>query len=178
MVNVEIMPDSEAGPDVDSLAPEMSASGMEAQALIEQARQHQRRRRRRALFLSIVVLLVVGGVLAARFGGRGNPPPAAPSGSPPGVAPGSVNGILRFEGITAHSVAGTVLLVGAHGERIAVRVPADGRFTVHIPPGTYTATGHSPQVLSEGVEVTCTSRAPVIVRSGATTPVVLGCEGF
>lgn len=177
---VQVMLDNEAALNGESGLPRMSRSRVAAQSRVDEPGQRRRRRRPGALILSAVVLLIAGGVFVGRVGGAGRPTATSRPDSPVGAAFGSVSGTLRFQGITAHSVAGTVVFVDAHGQRTAVRVPSDGRFSIRIPAGIYAVTGHSPQVLSNGAETICTTaqQTPVIVHRGATTPVALGCEGF
>lgn len=50
-----------------------------------------------------------------------------------------------------------------------VSAGADGDFQAFVAPGTYSLTGRSPKVLSDGQEMECSAAHRVVVRSGART---------
>ncbi len=71
-------------------------------------------------------------------------------------------------------VAGSITIQG-DAER-TVEVGSDGAFSIAVPPGRYTLTGHSPQYNVNGGEGLCRGVKPVVVRTGAITSVDVGCD--
>ena len=80
----------------------------------------------------------------------------------------SVNGQLLISGGPAPGTPrpsdGEVTARNAMGQSFAVSVPATGKFTVHLPAGTYSLTGSSPQF--GGGRYTCTAQREVKVSKG------------
>jgi hypothetical protein len=68
---------------------------------------------------------------------------------------------------------GTVTLTGA-GTQSEVRVGASGAYSVHVPPGRYTLTGHSPQY--GGRSYLCRATGPVTVTSGSSVVANVWCQ--
>jgi hypothetical protein len=64
-----------------------------------------------------------------------------------------------------------VVVLGAIGEDVSYPVDAgaDGAFRASVPPGTYSLSGTSPKVLSDGKEMQCLAARPVVVRPGSKT---------
>ncbi|MHB1431538.1 MAG: carboxypeptidase-like regulatory domain-containing protein [Streptosporangiaceae bacterium] len=60
---------------------------------------------------------------------------------------------------------GRVVATTAAGQRVTVTVGPAGRYTISLPPGTYTLTGYSPHVRSGHGEMRCTAMHPVTVRA-------------
>jgi hypothetical protein len=98
-----------------------------------------------------------------------------------GPADGTVAGHLYGVGGPASAAAppsprpwpGTVTLTGP-GVHRDVPVGASGTFSVTVPPGTYTVTGHSP--LYGSGAYACQAAGPVTVTSGHTTQADVLCQ--
>ncbi len=74
------------------------------------------------------------------------------------VVGGPVPGIER-------PVPGRVVLTSTTGQRFTVTVGPTGRFTISLPPGSYTLTGYSPGVRSGHAEMRCAALRVVDVRA-------------
>jgi hypothetical protein len=112
----------------------------------------------------------VAAVLPAAASGTlsGEPACKAPAKPPDGT----VEGQLVREG--GPSPGGPVplpgvVVLGAIGEDVSYPVDAgaDGAFRASVPPGTYSLSGTSPKVLSDGKEMQCLAARPVVVRPGS-----------
>lgn len=57
-----------------------------------------------------------------------------------------------------------------------VRSGADGRFTISVPPGTYTAVGLTPEFQVSNREAPCGSVGAASVTAGRTVPLTIVCE--
>jgi hypothetical protein len=55
-----------------------------------------------------------------------------------------------------------------------IDVGSDGTFSIWVPPGRYSLTGHSP--LYGGGEYLCRGLTPVTVHMGQTTSTDVGCD--
>jgi hypothetical protein len=72
-----------------------------------------------------------------------------------------------------------VTFTSGSGRQYTVRVPDDGRFSLRVPTGTYTANGGSPHVLVRNAtkaEVRCYAYRFVHVTTGSTTPTAVTCR--
>ena len=75
---------------------------------------------------------------------------------------------------TPRPLPGTVVLQETNGAAVrSVRVDSNGRFVVSVMPGSYKASGSSPQY--EGGRSTCVAPR-LIVKKAATTIVVIMCQ--
>lgn len=61
-------------------------------------------------------------------------------------------------------------------ETFRVRSGADGRFTIALPPGTYTAVGLTPEFQVNNREAQCDSVGAASVIVGRTVPLTVVCE--
>jgi hypothetical protein len=101
--------------------------------------------------------------------------------SGPGPAEGTVAGHLYGVGgpatisvpPSARAWPGTVILVGS-GVHVDVSVGANGTFSVVVPVGRYTVTGHSPR-FGSGTYL-CQAAGVVTVTSGHTTKADVLCQ--
>lgn len=83
------------------------------------------------------------------------------SGGPPGAKPSPQKGIVTF--------------VDADGQTsIQVASGADGTFSIVLPVGTYTVTGHTPQYVINDREGLCAG-GDVTVKRGRTSSATVGC---
>jgi hypothetical protein len=91
---------------------------------------------------------------------------------------GTVEGRLLMVGGPPPGVqlpaAGTVIIKSSGGTRITVKVRADGRFKRHVPEGSYSLTGRSPQYNSS--RVLCSAAHPVKVRVGSSVSRDVLCQ--
>jgi len=93
--------------------------------------------------------------------------------------PGSVSGVFEANGVTpSRLLPGTVVFTSSTGNRRSVEIGTDGSISVHLAPGTWTATGQSPLVHSDSREMPCRSLTPVVVHSGRTTHANVVCDLF
>jgi hypothetical protein len=123
-----------------------------------------------------VVGVAVGILLG--FGGGASSVPSVPNGSGSGTRFGQILGTLRVTTtIYAHDVPGTVELIGG-GHSFSRTAGTDGRFTMHLPAGTYKAVGSSPEFVAEDVRMPCASTGPVDVRPGSTSVITITCDGY
>ena len=116
-------------------------------------------------------------------------PLAACAGDPGAVPPrGTVTGRLMLEGgpislagrlPSNRPIPGTVQFADGRHQPVLAHVGRSGGFSVSLPPGRYTATGRSPQVIevSNGTnhEATCSQPLSVTVRRQHTTRIALTC---
>ena len=97
---------------------------------------------------------------------------------------GTVTGVLQETGVGAlfkdAPLPGSVTLTSGGGQQYTVRVPNDGRFTLRVPIGTYTADGGSPdlRVGVTGAEVQCYDLHTVIVTKVSSAPIAVSCGGI
>ena len=116
---------------------------------------------RRSAFAALAVGLVV-------LGGCSAPPQT-----------GTVRGVFKTAGgapgYGPHPLAGTVLFSSPRRTQTSVHVGADGSFSLNLPVATYKAVGHSPRVISDGHEMTCSALRPVVVSAGLTVTVMVEC---
>jgi hypothetical protein len=93
---------------------------------------------------------------------------------------GTVSGIFETSGgapgYRPHRLPGTVVFSDAKGDHVSVRVGAAGALVVRLPPGTYTAVGHSPMVHSGSDEMACDALKPLVVRADHTQTVTVVCQ--
>src|SRR5262249_10845594 len=86
---------------------------------------------------------------------------------------GTVTGVFLMVGGPAPGVnvrlPGRVIATGTNGQRLTVPVSTDGRFAIHLPPGTYKLTGYSPRVHVGNQEMRCVATHRVHVRGGKST---------
>jgi len=168
---------------VDS--PHVETKVGEPQLLFAEARQRRRRRQLVAGIVLVGLLLVAIGITAGVMAsGGGRSPSHAPGSSEPLLtgSSGTVSGTLKLEaGVSLagfHGLPGTVSLVGSHGVTHTINVGSDGKFLMHVPAGTYTAIGKSPRYLTDGTEMPCHSRSPIVVQAGVTSTITVVCEGM
>ena len=64
---------------------------------------------------------------------------------------------------------GRVIAASATGARFTVHTGNDGRYTMTLPPGTYSLLGYSPRVGSNNHEMRCSSPHPLKVRAHKAT---------
>lgn len=87
--------------------------------------------------------------------------------------PGTVSGVFLMVGGPSPGVSvrlpGRVIASSRNGQRRTVTVSTDGRFAIHLPPGTYQLTGYSPRVHVGNHEMRCVAMHRVHVRSGRST---------
>jgi hypothetical protein len=101
---------------------------------------------------------------------------SSPNG-PPGPT-GTLTGVLQAvggpSGAGTRGLTGQVTLQGADGRKLVITAGANGKFSVPVTVGTYTATGQSPQY--EGDAADCHAAGPVTVTKGATSRVEVDCQ--
>ncbi len=116
-------------------------------------------------------------------------PLAACAGDPGAASPRAVvTGRLMLEGgpispdgrlPSKRPIPGTVQFADGRHQPVLVHVGSSGRFSVRLPPGSYTATGRSPRVIevSNGTnqETTCSQPLSVTARPQHTTRIALTC---
>jgi hypothetical protein len=68
---------------------------------------------------------------------------------------------------------GQVTATGANGKTYATTVPSDGRFVIHLPSGTYSLTGSSPQF--DAGHSRCLGRANVTIAANQTVTENVDC---
>jgi hypothetical protein len=152
-------------------------------AFVEDAEHHRPRRRRHLLIALIVtaaiLIAAIVAIVGGGLGGNGSRGPASP---PVAVGSGQVTGVLMLEaGVSAagtHPLPGTVVLQSNNGKTFWMHVGSDGSFKFQVPPGTYTATGQSPNYISNFARALCLSHGYVVVRAGETTTTTVVCEGM
>jgi hypothetical protein len=153
------------------------ALGLLASVLIERFRSLVQRHR--VLVASSLAAIAIVGITALStnlFGfGVSNPQSETVAAR---HAPGTITGSLNLYTLVDLVEPGSVSFVGDNGNHKTVHVGIDGRFTLNLPPGRYSASGKSPQVYSDGAEMKCASRSPVVVHGGVTTEVTVVCEGY
>lgn len=72
---------------------------------------------------------------------------------------------------------GTVTLTNTATKAVfKVATGPDGLFALTVPPGTYTATGHTPQYVANGQEGLCQAYAPIRVYTGDPVAVTVACQ--
>jgi hypothetical protein len=94
--------------------------------------------------------------------------------------PGTVSGFFETSGgppnAAPRPLSGTVVFTSSSGNSRALEVRANGSIVIRLAAGTWTATGHSPLVMSGSHEESCRSTAPIVVHSGRTTHANVICE--
>jgi hypothetical protein len=153
------------------------ALGLFASAFVERVRPVVQRRR--ILLTSAVSVVVVVGIAALStnlFGSAVTADLQSKSGTALQPA-GTVTGNLELHTLQSYVEPGSVSFVGDSGNRRTVSVGNDGHFVLHLSPGRYDAFGKSPRVHSNGYEMRCASRVPVVVHSGVVTRATVVCEG-
>lgn len=96
--------------------------------------------------------------------------------SPP--AEGTLDGTLQAVGGPAGTgprpLSGSVTFHGSGGNIATIDLPANGRFSAHLPVGRYTVAGRSPQF--DGGAGECRAPGPVTVTHGVTSRVEIVCQ--
>ncbi len=96
------------------------------------------------------------------------------------TATGLVKGTLETVGGpapgTPNPVNGTITLTNARGARRTTPAGSDGRFSVHVAPGTYRVSGTSPKVTDNSNPETCLAAAPVEVSVGKVATADVYCS--
>jgi hypothetical protein len=94
--------------------------------------------------------------------------------------PGMVSGFFETNGGPANTaprlLSGTVVFTSSSGNNRLLEVRGNGLVMIRLAAGTWTATGHSPLVMSGSHEEKCRSNAPIVVHSGGTTHANVICE--
>jgi hypothetical protein len=94
--------------------------------------------------------------------------------------PGTVSGFFETNGGPPNTaprlLSGTVVFTSSNGKDRPLEVKSDGSIVIRLAAGTWTATGHSPLVMSGSHEENCRSTAPIVVHSGRTTHANVICE--
>jgi hypothetical protein len=139
----------------------------------------------RRVVMALLVVSAICRVGSAEAVAATHRPPSSETKQTP-TRSGKIVGVLVFKVWARTSpLPGVVSVVGGHGKTRNVNTSADGAFTVMVPPGTYTVSGHSPNVTStlhrrghpsKTTEATCIS-GPVMVDADATAAVQVVCTG-
>ena len=83
---------------------------------------------------------------------------------------GTVTGVFLMVGGPSPGVSvrlpGRVIATSTAGRRFEVAASSSGRFTFHLPPGSYQLTGYSPRVHVNNAEMRCAAAHRVRVRVG------------
>lgn len=114
--------------------------------------------------------------------GCGNAAKSQPIGTESSVGPnGNVSGQFIAVGgppqAQNNPQQGTVTLTDTKTHAVFnVATGADGLFALTVPPGTYTATGHTPQYIANGHEGLCQAYAPIRVYTGDPVAVTVACQ--
>jgi len=157
--------------------------------LLHRGRTTQIRRRRRAVIgvAAASTLLVVGGIAATQLVTHGAGPEAVQPTNPPtptvrAASPATLTGRLLWVGGPAPGNStprsGTVHVVNADNSvDQMVEAGDDGRWTVHLPPGTYQVRATSPGFGSKTGDVdACSANRAVTVAAGESVTVNVYCN--
>jgi hypothetical protein len=89
---------------------------------------------------------------------------------------GTISGVLETMGGPPNAgprpLPGIVNLTSASGRHIKFVTGKNGSIRGHLTPGTYEASGHSPQANLRD----CEGESPVVVRAGHRTRFIVACE--
>ena len=93
---------------------------------------------------------------------------------------GTLAGVLELgstvPGGSPEGVEGTITLGKSGGHILTTPARSDGKFSLKVPAGSYTVTGHSPKFVVENGDSTCYGpTTPVQVNAGQTSSVVVSC---
>lgn len=106
--------------------------------------------------------------------------PVAGSCGDHGVSTGTIRGVFEEIGgpsnLGPRPLPGKVTLTSSTGKHISLDVGKSGRVTSHISPGTYTATGYSPDVHNGQGEMACQGLSPVVVHAGRSVRMTVACQ--
>ena len=137
--------------------------------------RRSRDRRNRIAAGSMLILAVLGaGVLPTFLRG-----PSATTGVAPSSGPEvTVTGVLRMPGgpvgAQQTGISGVIVFRSPGGREIKTTAGIDGKFSISVPPGTYTVTGTSPQY-GDG-RGSCRATDPVTVSASGLADVVVACQ--
>jgi hypothetical protein len=123
--------------------------------------------RRKSLTLLFLLPVMVASVLLASCSSPNGPP------GPTGTLTGTLQAVGGAGGVGPRALSGQITLHGSSGHIVGITVGADGRFSNHVPVGTYTVSAQSPQY--EGGNAVCRASGPVVVTKGVTTKVQVAC---
>ena len=122
--------------------------------------------RRKSLTLLFLLPVMVASVLLASCSSPNGPP------GPTGTVTGTLQAVGGPPGNSPRALSGQVTLHGSRG-LTGITVGANGRFSVPVPVGKYTASGQSPQY--KGGTALCRASGPVVVTKGVTSSVKVDC---
>ena len=101
---------------------------------------------------------------------------AGPSSASDHPRTGTISGVFETLGgppnASPHPLPGIVKLTSATGRHIRFVTGKNGLIKGHLAPGTYEASGHSP----EANLTDCASESPVVVRAGHRTRFTVACD--
>jgi hypothetical protein len=93
-------------------------------------------------------------------------------------AEGTLTGTLQAVGGAAgtgpRALGGVITFHGSQGNIATLDLGANGRFSAHLPVGSYTVSGRSPQF--DGGTGECQASGPVTVTKGVTSRVEVDCQ--
>ena len=122
---------------------------------------------------SSLTLLSLLPVLVASVSLAGCSSPDGPSG-PTGTLTGTLQAVGGPAGGSPRALSGQVTARESNGARYSFSAGANGRFSIHVPVGTYTVSGQNPDY--EGGTAKCQASGPVKVTKGATSSVAVDCQ--
>jgi hypothetical protein len=124
--------------------------------------------RRKSLILLCLLPVLAAPVLLASCSSPNGPP------GPTGTLTGSLQAVGGPSGDGPRPLSGQITLHGSSGHIVGITVGADGRFSNHVPVGTYTVSAQSSQY--EGGTGVCRATEPIVVTKGVTSSVEVDCQ--
>jgi hypothetical protein len=120
--------------------------------------------------VSLILLAVMAAGMTLASCSSPNDPPG-----PTGTLTGTLQAVGGAPGAGPRALTGQITLYESNGtRRLSIAVGANGRFSVPVTVGTYTATGQSPQF--EGGTADCRASGPVTVTKGVTSSIEVDCQ--
>ncbi|MFF5227054.1 hypothetical protein [Dactylosporangium sp. NPDC000521] len=141
-------------------------------AFDEVVRQRRRRDRRHLAVVGVVVAVALGATVGPTLWRQRQQPASAPR----AVVTGSLLMVGGPMPGRSHATAGTVWFDAADGTTTSTTATADGRFSIRVAPGQYTATGDPGFSHSDGRVDRCFAKAPVVVPPEGLHDVQVLCQ--